>query len=186
MCHTCAHAVGFPIPDLPTLARHCQARLQRERYSVICIGEGAKALGGSATLQANTWPVAEPAAEGSAPLRLGGVAHRLSQQLQPLLQAEVRATVLGHVQRGGSPTPFDRVLATLYGNQAAQLLLQGQFGCMVTLSGGQLGHIALAEVAQQQRTVPAGHPLLQAAQQIGVCLGQADRDRAHRPPLDHP
>ena len=84
------------------------------------------------------------------------------------------ATVLGHVQRGGSPTPSDRVLATLYGNQAAQLLLQGQFGRMVTLSGGQLGHIALAEVAQQQRTVPPGHPLLQAAHQIGVCLGQSD------------
>lgn len=160
--------------DLPTLARHCQARLLRERYSVICIGEGAKALGGSATLQAATWPVADPAAGASAPPRLGGVAHLLCQQLQPLLQAEVRATVLGHVQRGGSPTPFDRVLATLYGNQAAQLLLQGHFGRMVTLSGGQLGHIALAEVAQQQRTVPPGHPLLQAAQQIGVCLGQAE------------
>jgi len=176
--------------DLPTLARHCQERLQRERCSVVCIGEGAKALGSTATLQAASWPVAQPPAaphakpasgphhphpaEASAPLRLGGVAHLLSQQLQPLLPAEVRATVLGHVQRGGSPTPSDRVLATLYGNQAAQLLLQGQFGRMVTLSGGQLGHIALAEVAQQQRTVPPGHPLLQAAQQIGVCLGQAD------------
>ena len=168
--------------DLPTLARHCQARLQRERYSVICIGEGAKAQGGAPTLQTSP---ALPA-DGHPVPRLGGVAHQLSAQLQPLLDAEVRATVLGHVQRGGSPTPSDRVLATLYGNQAAQLLLQGQFGCMVTLSGGQLGHIALAEVAQQQRTVPPGHPLLQAAQQIGVCLGQADRDRAHRPPLDHP
>ena len=156
--------------DLPTLARHCQARLQRERYSVICIGEGAKARGGAPTFQA-TPPLPDDA---NPPLRLGGVAHQLSRALQPLLQAEVRATVLGHVQRGGSPTPYDRVLATLYGNQAAQLLLQGQFGCMVTLSGGQLGQIALADVAHQQRTVPTGHPLLQAAQQIGVCLGQAD------------
>jgi len=171
-----ADAILLPELDhhLPTLARHCQERLQRERYSVICIGEGAKARGESATLQAATWPLAEAAHQASAPLRLGGVAHRLSQQLQPLLQAEVRATVLGHVQRGGSPTPFDRVLATLYGNQAAQLLLQGHFGRMVTLSGGQLGQIALAEVAQQQRTVPPGHPLLQAAQQIGVCLGQPE------------
>jgi len=172
--------------DLPTLARHCQARLQRERYSVICIGEGAKALGGAATLQAAAMPAAQPPdqhpypqthplpTEAGAPQRLGGVAHHLCHALQPLLQAEVRATVLGHVQRGGSPTPSDRVLATLYGNQAAQLLLQGHFGRMVTLSGGQLGHIALAEVAQQQRTVPPGHPLLQAAQQIGVCLGQPE------------
>ena len=107
------------------------------------------------------------------PIRLGGVANVLREWLQPHLKSEVRATVLGHVQRGGRPTPFDRVLATQFGNQAAQLLQKGQFNRMVTLAGGQLGSVPLAMVAGQNRRVPADDPLLQAARQIGVCFGDA-------------
>jgi 6-phosphofructokinase 1 len=110
-------------------------------------------------------------ADSPDPLRLGGVAHVLREQLQPLLHSEVRATVLGHVQRGGVPTPFDRVLATQFGNQAAQLLMAGQVNRMVTLQAGVLGSLPLADVAHQHRNVPLDHPLLQAARQIGVSLG---------------
>ena len=110
-------------------------------------------------------------ADSPDPIRLGGVAHALREQLQPLMRSEVRSTVLGHVQRGGSPTPFDRVLATQYGNQAAQLVMQGRFNRMVTLQRGQLGSIALADVAHRHRQVPLDHPLLLTARQIGVSLG---------------
>ena len=110
-------------------------------------------------------------ADSPDPVRLGGVAHALREQLQPLLRSEVRATVLGHVQRGGVPTPFDRVLATQFGNQAAQLVMAGRYNQMVTLQGGRLGSVPLAEVAHQHRNVPLDHPLLQAARQIGVALG---------------
>lgn len=144
----------------------CREREQRQRYTVICIGEGAKPLGGSMTV--------EHLVEGAHdPVRLGGVAHVLRQWLQPQLRSEVRATVLGHVQRGGSPTPFDRVLSTLFGNQAAQLVLRGEFNHMVTLAGGRLGSIPIREVAGQNRRVPADHPLLVAARQIGVSFGDA-------------
>ncbi len=152
--------------DVEAVAEVCRERETRQRYSVICIGEGAKARGGSMTVQRRI-------TDSPDPIRLGGVAHVLREQLQPLLHSEVRATVLGHVQRGGSPTPFDRVLATQFGNQAAQLVVAGQFNRMVTLQGGQLGSIALADVAHQHRNVPLDHPMLETARQIGVSLGES-------------
>lgn len=152
--------------DVEAVADVCRERETRQRYSVICIGEGAKARGGNMTVQRRI-------ADSPDPIRLGGVAHVLREQLQPLLHSEVRATVLGHVQRGGSPTPFDRVLATQFGNQAAQLVVAGQFNRMVTLQGGQLGSIALADVAHQHRNVPLDHPMLETARQIGVSLGES-------------
>ena len=115
--------------------------------------------------------VAERIEASPDPLRLGGVAHVLRQQLQSLVASEVRATVLGHVQRGGAPTPFDRVLATQFGTQAATMVGRGEFGRMVTVQGGVPGSVALADVAGHNRTVPLDHPLLMSARQIGVCLG---------------
>lgn len=151
---------------IQVVAQICQEREQRERHTVICIGEGAKIQQGSLTIEREI-------ADSPDPVRLGGVAHVLRQQLQPLVQSEVRSTVLGHVQRGGAPTPFDRVLATQFGNQAAQMIMAGQFNHMVTLQGEQLSSIPLAEVAHQCRRVPLDHPLLCTARQIGVSLGEA-------------
>lgn len=142
----------------------CREREQRERFTVICIGEGAKPRGGAMTIERRI-------ADSPDPIRLGGVAHVLREWLQPHLKSEVRATVLGHVQRGGAPTPFDRVLATQFGNQAAQLVQRGEFDHMVTLAGGRLGSIPVRQVAGQNRRVPADHPLLVAARQIGVSFG---------------
>lgn len=152
--------------DVDAVAAVCREREQHQRFTVICVGEGAKPQGGALT-------VAHRVADSPDPVRLGGVGQVLCAQLQQRLHSEVRATVLGHVQRGGSPTAFDRVLATQFGNQAAQLVMAGQFNRMVTLQQGQLGSVALADVAHQQRTVPLDHPLLQAARQIGVCLGDS-------------
>lgn len=153
--------------DLAAVAAVCREREARQRYTVICIGEGAKPHGGQLTVARRV------ATDTADPVRLGGVAHALCDALQPLLHSEVRATVLGHVQRGGAPTPFDRVLATQFGNQAAQLLMQGHTGRMVTLQQGQLNSIPLADVAHTQRRVPLDHTLLQTARQIGISLGEA-------------
>jgi 6-phosphofructokinase 1 len=101
------------------------------------------------------------------------VGQLLQQRLQPLLQSEVRTTLLGHVQRGGSPTPFDRVLATRFGWHAAQLVRQRRFGRMVALQGDACTSVPIAEVAGRNRTVPLDHPLLQAARGIGVMLADA-------------
>jgi 6-phosphofructokinase 1 len=156
------------LPELPydvqAVAAVCRAREARRRLTLICIAEAAVPLAGAIT-------VAERIADSPDPLRLGGVAHVLRHELQHLVTSEVRATVLGHVQRGGAPTPFDRVLAIQFGTHAAMLVQRGEFNRMVTLQAGVLGSIELAAVAGRNRTVPLDHPLLASARQIGVCLG---------------
>lgn len=151
--------------DLKAVIARCHEREQRQRYTVICIGEGAKERGGSQTVRERVTGSPEP-------VRLGGVGHVLRERLQPHLQSEVRATVLGHVQRGGDATPFDRVLATRFGHHAARLVVEGRFGRMVTLQGGQIGSVPIADVANTQRTVPLDHELLAMARDICVCLGE--------------
>ncbi|MDP3132129.1 MAG: ATP-dependent 6-phosphofructokinase [Burkholderiaceae bacterium] len=153
--------------DIARVAAVCRQRESKERFTLICMGEGAKPVGG-----AITWDVPAPGDTGQR--RLGGVAMQLRDQLQPLLGSEVRATVLGHVQRGGSPTPFDRVLSSQYGVHAAELVAAGQFGRVVTLTRGALGNIALSRVAAQNRRVQADEPLLHTARQLGVSLGDAE------------
>ena len=152
--------------DLQSIINVCREREQRQRYTIICIGEGAKESGQSLTVR-------ERVEYSPDPIRLGGVGHVLRERLQPHLKSEVRTTVLGHVQRGGDPTPFDRVLATRYGHHAAELVLQGQFGQMVTLQKGQITSVPIADVANTQRTVPLDSPMLTMARDIGICLGQA-------------
>ena len=152
--------------DLQAIIDVCKAREQRQRYTIICIGEGAKESGHSQTVR-------QTIAGSTDPVRLGGVAHVLRERLQPHLQSEVRATVLGHVQRGGEPTPFDRVLATQFGHHAAQLVLSGQFGRMVTLQHGRITSVPIASVANTQRRIDLHHPLMVMARDIGICLGEA-------------
>ncbi len=150
--------------DLQAIVRRCRERERRQRYTIICIGEGAKPRGGEITVR-------ERVADSPDPVRLGGVGHVLRQQLQPHLKSEVRTTVLGYVQRGGDPTPFDRVLATRFGHHAAQLVIAGQLDRMVTLQDGRIGSVEIARVANTQRKVPPDHDLITMARDIGVCLG---------------
>ena len=151
--------------DLQSIINVCREREQRQRYTIICIGEGAKESGHSLTVR-------ERVEYSPDPIRLGGVGHVLRERLQPHLKSEVRTTVLGHVQRGGDPTPFDRVLATRFGHHAAELVLQGRFGQMVTLQKGQIDSVPIADVANTQRTVPLDSPMLTMARDIGICLGE--------------
>jgi len=150
--------------DLQAIIACCRAREQRQRYTIICMGEGAKECGSQQTVR-------EQVANSPDPVRLGGVGHVLRQRLQTHLKSEVRTTILGHVQRGGDPTPFDRVLATRFGHHAARLVMQQNFDRMVTLQGGDIRNVDIADVAHTQRTVPSNHPLIQVARDIGVCLG---------------
>ncbi len=157
------------LPEIPfsvdAVAAHCRQREQRGLATLVAIAEGAHAHGGTMTVQATV-------ADSPDPLRLGGVGHWLQQQLQPRLDSEVRSTLLGHLQRGGSPTAYDRVLATRFGWHAAQLLRAGQTGQMVALQGDCCVGVPLASVAGRSRSVPSDHPLLQAARGIGVVLGE--------------
>jgi 6-phosphofructokinase 1 len=151
--------------DVAEVARVCKEREARDGYTLICIAEGARAIGHDLTVR-------ETIADSPDPIRLGGVGQWLQHELQPHLQSEVRTTLLGHVQRGGSPTPFDRVLATRFGYHAAQLVRRGEFGRMVTLKGSDCASVPIAEVAGRTRCVPPDHTVLAAARGLGVCLGE--------------
>jgi 6-phosphofructokinase len=83
----------------------------------------------------------------------------------------VRSTLLGHTQRGGTPTAYDRVLATRFGWAAAELVREGRFGRMVVLRGEEIDSVEIAGIAGRSRPVPPDHPLLRAARDTGVMLG---------------
>jgi 6-phosphofructokinase 1 len=156
------------LPELPfsvdAVAAHCNARQQRGLSTLICVAEGAHAQGQGLTARATV-------AGSPDPLRLGGVAVALQHALQPRVGCEVRSTVLGHTQRGGSPTAFDRVLSTRFGYHAAQLVQRREWGRMVALQADACTSVPLADVAGRNRLVPADHTLVRAARGLGVCLG---------------
>ncbi|MFN5169105.1 MAG: 6-phosphofructokinase, partial [Cyclobacteriaceae bacterium] len=130
----------------------------------IVIAEGAKPKDGNITSSAGE--------KGSEHVRLGGVAYQLSQQQKKAgCTAEISETVLGHVQRGGSPTAFDRVLASLFGVKAFELVLEGNFGRMVALKNNQITSVTLEEATREYNVVSKGGPLVKAAKGLGIIFG---------------
>ena len=99
------------------------------------------------------------------------MASRVARQLQQLTGVEARVTALGHVQRGGIPSAFDRQLCTTLGTAAARILAKGTYNVMVGYRGGRTEEIALSEVAGKRRVVPPDHPLIESARLVGTCLG---------------
>ncbi len=95
----------------------------------------------------------------------------VAKQLQELTGIEARMTSLGHVQRGGIPSAFDRALCTLMGTKAAELLAEGTYNIMVAYRGDYCVPVPLEEVAGKRKTVPLDHPLITAARLVGTCFG---------------
>jgi 6-phosphofructokinase len=95
----------------------------------------------------------------------------LAKEIEDVTGQEIRVTVPGHFQRGGSPCPFDRTLATRLGAAAAKLTIQKQFGYMVALKGDEIVPVPLDEVAGKLKLVPPNCSIVQAAREIGVCFG---------------
>jgi len=91
-----------------------------------------------------------------------------------VVDSAVRTTILGHVQRGGTPTAYDRNLSTSFGATAAAMVASGQFGQMVAYQGGSFTSIELSEVANKTRTVPLSNRLLQSARALGTSFGRPD------------
>ncbi len=99
------------------------------------------------------------------------IASRVARNIQKLTGFEARVTSLGHVQRGGSPSPADRLLCTVLGTKAAQLLAQGEYNCMVNVLGNVCGSIDINDVAGKCKKVPLDHHWLDAARMVETCLG---------------
>ena len=151
--------------DLQEVIRVCKEREKKQGYTIICIAEGARPVDGRMTVQAHLENSPDP-------IRLGGVANVLREQLKEHLESEVRSTLLGHVQRGGTPTPYDRVLATRFGWYAAKMVANGEFGRMVALKGDECTSVPIEEVANRTRNVPDDSTLLDVATSLGISLGQ--------------
>jgi len=157
------------IPEIPydieKVLQKISSRYEKGRGFVnIVIAEGAKAIEGeiTATLREN----------GSEHLRLGGVAFELSSQLKAAgCKAEIRETVLGHVQRGGTPSAFDRVLATMFGVKAFELVQNGEFGQMVSFQNNQYTSVSLEEATKDYNFVNLDNFLVQGAKRMGVSFG---------------
>jgi 6-phosphofructokinase 1 len=105
------------------------------------------------------------------PIRLGGVAKYVAGEVEKLTGLESRAIVLGHIQRGGTPTAFDRILATLLAHHATELLADGRFGEMVVVKDGKIDAVQIGSIAGKIRTVQPGDSLVLAARAVGTCFG---------------
>jgi len=99
------------------------------------------------------------------------VASRLAREIQHITTIEARVTSLGHVQRGGTPTAFDRLLCTRFGTKAVDLIEQGRFNVMVAVKGSECVPVPLSKVAGIKRTVPVDHPWVRTARLVGTCMG---------------
>ncbi len=154
----------FPY-DLEEVARVCRRRASGgQQFTIIVVAEGAKPEGGELAVQ-------QVVADSPDPIRLGGACNVLAHHLGPMVDSEIRTTILGHVQRGGTPTAFDRNLATAFGAYAAAMVRDGRFGRMVALQENRLTSIGLDEVADRVRTVAPDAPMVVAARAVGTSLG---------------
>ncbi|QNN22494.1 6-phosphofructokinase [Planctomycetales bacterium ZRK34] len=151
--------------DIDAVCEYVRHRSRRgKRFTILCVSEGARPRGGQQV-------VAKVDPSSPDPIKLGGVGEVLADEIQMRTKIETRCTVLGHVQRGGTPTPADRVLATQFGNQAINLLVQGKRNRLVVMQGHTVTDVDLLRAANKQRKVPLDHPIIQAARAIGTSFG---------------
>ena len=155
------------IPEIPfTVEKICEFVRQREesghRFTIVAVAEGCK-------------PPAELKqkfeAECRALARAGAIANTIGDAIARCSGKEVRVTVLGHVQRGGTPSPFDRILSTRFGVAAVELIAQGRFGEMVCLRDGEIRSVPIEQAVGVMKTVDPEGELVRTARAIGVCFG---------------
>ena len=157
------------IPEIPfDLNAVADRLLERERwgarFSIVVVAEGAVPVGGKVSL------IAEGDAATAA--RLGGLSVRVADHIQKLTGKETRYVVLGHLQRGGTPTSFDRTLATRFGGKAVECIRAGEFDVMVASQPPEIVTVPLELVGGKQRLVPPDYDLLRTARALGISFGE--------------
>ena len=174
------------IPEIPYDIYRVVDKINRRRavgknFSIVVVSEGARPKDGEMVVK----EVLDEG-EGLDNIRLGGIGEKVAHDLEKLTGLDARNTVLGYVQRGGTPTAFDRVLATKYGSKAMELAIEGKFGTLVTLQNGRLGYVMLEEVIGENKeigarsggtestnikTVSMDDDLIRVARNLDICLG---------------
>ena len=163
-----ADAILIPeIPyDIEKVAEKIKAdKANGKEFSIVAVSEGAKSLDGKQVVL----KVIEDSADS---IRLGGVGALVADQLEKLTGSEARATTLGHIQRGGTPSAHDRVLSSRSGYAAVELCMRGGFGRMVSLQGDKIIDVSLEDViGQKTKNVDPNGELVSVAKAMGVCFG---------------
>ena len=159
------------LPKIPFRWEHVFRKVNErhasgKRYSIVCVAEGARLPGGGEVIR-------ELDIRRTDAKQLGGIGAVVAAEIQAGTGDEARVVVLGHLQRGGSPTAADRLLATGYGVAAAHCACSGQYGVMVAMRNGSIVPVPLAEATACQRTVPPDHDMVRAARAVGTSFGDA-------------
>jgi len=158
------------IPEIPySLEKLCaaiEARRQIGRkFSIVVVAEGARAADSDKTVK-------KSAAENLGVERLGGVGQLVARQLGTCLDMEIREVTLGHLQRGGSPIPYDRILASRFGVKAVELIEREAFGRMVALKGRKVIDVEIARAVSQLNLVDPQGELVATAEALGIMVGR--------------
>lgn len=157
------------IPEIPydmkAIAHHLLNRAQSGKsFSIVVIAEGAMSIEEAAMEKKDRKKYREKTAFPS-------IAYRVAHEIEEETGMETRATVLGYMQRGGTPSASDRVFATALGTAAADLLAKGTYGRMVCLDGSEISSVSLSVPANKTRTIPENHYMIDTALAVGTCLG---------------
>jgi len=157
------------IPEIPfdikkILSKIAERDQEGRHFSIVVVGEGAKPRGGGKIYYRTKGK------EGVR--RLGGIGDYVARAIAKHTDHEVRVTTLGHVQRGGSPSNFDRVLGMRFGHAAAHLIAQGGFGKMVALKGNEIITVSLDEAIGTMKHITPDNPLLKLAKDLGTEFGR--------------
>jgi 6-phosphofructokinase 1 len=157
------------IPEIPFDVDNVALHIKRRRkagnhFAIVVVAEGAFPRGGTALTVKERQP-------GQPNPILGGVGGWLGAELEARSFHQTRVCVLGHLQRGGIPSPMDRLLATRFGVAAVDLIAEGKFGYMVGIRSDDIVATPIKDAIQRYRTVDLGHNLLKTARGLGVCFG---------------
>src|SRR5512133_2480094 len=156
------------IPEIPFSYESVCTKIQErenpgKKFTIIIVAEGACEKGGGFVTSAADTRIGEA--------RLGGIGALVSTQLEKCTGKESRVCVLGHLQRGGSPTTFDRALCSMFGAEAVELVAAGDFGKMVAFTGPQFGAIKISDAIGQLKVVRPDGNLVRTARALGICFG---------------
>ncbi|HEX8847601.1 MAG TPA: ATP-dependent 6-phosphofructokinase [Pyrinomonadaceae bacterium] len=167
------------IPEIPfsleTVAQKVRERdAAGSQFSIIVVAEGAQEIGRDLVYQKKGDAAHAP--------RLGGIGSYLSERIEQLTEKETRCVVLGHLQRGGSPNAFDRLLATNFGACAVRALMRGERGVMVALQSSEVRTVPISEAVGSLKNVPPNGQLVRTARDTGISFGAPDEAAHHARP----
>jgi 6-phosphofructokinase 1 len=164
------------IPEIPFSPEKVAERvIERDRansqFSIVVAAEGAREVEGKEIYQ--------DMGDGRSAPRLGGIGSQVAHKLGMMTNKEARCVVLGHLQRGGSPNAFDRMLATNFGSAAVRALMRGERGVMVALQAGNIRTVPIAEAITNIKTISPDSQLVRSARDVGISFGSPDEDTYH-------